>query len=272
LIEFLVAWGWTAPTAAGLGVVGYAGATTGRRRARRLAVDAARLEEQAAVRALVSAQADARSARAELARTQAARGRWVFDSPEVAQARRHLQRARDSLRAARLALRAARGQVQAERTRVRAIASPDELPLLQVVRRHDAVVSRWLEYETDVESALAFPQMTDPQHPQTAAFLVVMQEAQHRRPPTGALRMAPTDFLAYRDAVRRLEEAFTVAEDAALRTSAQRPAMPSSQPLDTPRAQAPRPEVSREAPSPGPDAPQRPVWPVPRRDPGPPSR
>lgn len=230
LFEVLALWWWTGPAAVGIGAVGYAGLTTGRRRSRRLALDAARVEEQAAVRAVISAQADTRTARAELAAAQAQRGRGVFDTPAMAEARRRLQHAKAAQRSAALALRARREHVRAERARISAISSADDLPLIRLVREHDAVMGRWLEYETDVESALVFPQMTDPRHPDTAAFLTAMQEAQHLRPPAGATRMAPADFLAYRDAVHRLTVAFTAAETSALRASTRpaprRPASP----------------------------------------------
>ncbi|MDQ1129923.1 hypothetical protein [Microbacterium sp. SORGH_AS_0888] len=230
LFEVLAFWWWTAPAAAGLGAVGYAGLTTGRRRSRRLALDAARVEEQAAVRDVLTARADTRTARAALAAAQAERGRGVFDTPAMAEARRRLQQAKAAQRRAVLALRAQREHVRAERARIAAIASPDDLPLVRLVREHDAVMGHWLEYETDVESALVFPQMTDPRHPTTAAFLTAMQEAQHLRPPSGATRMPAADFVAYRAAVGRLQAAFATAEESALRASTRPRTRPGTSP------------------------------------------
>ncbi|MDF2492337.1 MAG: hypothetical protein K0Q58_915, partial [Microbacterium sp.] len=170
LFEFLAAWWWTGPTTVGLGAVGYAGLTTGRRRARRLALDAARVEEGAAARALVAARAQTKSAQAQLLTAQARNG-TAPGSPAVAEARRQLHSAKQAQKSAALEVRASRSRVRAERTRLAAASGTDETPLAQVVHQHDAVLARWLEYETDVETAIAFPQMSDPRDPMTAAFL-----------------------------------------------------------------------------------------------------
>lgn len=210
---------WIAPAAGATAVVTYTGLTTGRRRARRLAVDAARIEEQEAARRVIEAHADARRARAELlaARARAPRGSWDFFA--TTDARRELARAKLAQRSATLALKSVRGQISSERARLGSMSTIEDYPLPRLVRRHDGIVARWLEYETDVASALAFPQMTDPRHPRTAAFLEAMQRAQRARPPAAAMRMPPADFVVYRRMVDELEAAFTAAEDAALRSS-----------------------------------------------------
>ncbi|KAA9134548.1 hypothetical protein [Microbacterium caowuchunii] len=305
LLEFLAAWWWAAPTTVGLGAVSYVGLTTGRRRARRLALDAARHEEQLAARAFVSAKADTRSAQAQLLSAQAQRGVPAPGIPTVPDARRQLQQAKQAQRAAGLALKAARSRVRAERVRMNGGASAD-LPLAQLVREHDALNARWLEYETDVETALAFPQMSDPHHPTTAAFLQAQRDAQWLRPAAATARMSPGDFVAYRRAVRTMEAAFTAAEDAALRATSARAATPPRAPAretfrsasaapsrpaaDTPRVESfsdaggPTPSArAAGAPSPAADADGRgesgprpdplpqPVWPVPGRRPRPPA-
>jgi hypothetical protein len=268
LLEFLAAWWWTGPTTVGLGVAGYAGVTTGRRRARRLALDAARHEEGEAARALMSARAEARSAQAQLLTAQAQRGAAAPGVPTVAEARRRAQQAKQSQRSAALALKASRAQVRAERTRMHATAKTDGSPLALLVREHDAVLARWIEYETDVETALAFPQMSDPRHPDTAAFLHAQRDAQWLRPSSPTARMAPGDFVAYRRAVRALEVAFTVAEDSALRASTRRvTANPSAPRPQTAAPESPPEPLRREA---GPATP-RTVWPVPGRSSRPPS-
>ncbi len=225
LVDVLAQWWWIAPAAGGVGVGTYAAFTTGRRRARRLALDAALLDEQDAVRRATEAQAVARVAKSELAVAQAAQGRGVWDVFAAPEARRRWQQAKLAQRNATLALRAARARTYAERARLTWRTPTEELPLPQLVRRHDAIMSRWLEYETDLASAVAFPQMTDPRHPATAAFLETMQRAQHLRPPAGAIRMLPADFRAYRRVVEELESAFAAAEDSALRASARRRAV-----------------------------------------------
>jgi hypothetical protein len=302
LIELLTAWWWAAPATVGLGVAGYAGVTTGRRRARRLALDAARHEEAEAARALMSARAEARSAQAQLLTAQAQRGTPAPGVPTVSEARRRVQQAKLEQRSAVLALKASRTQVRAERSRIHGTTKTDASPLAQLVRQHDVVLARWIEYETDVETALAFPQMSDPQHPDTAAFLHAQRDAQWLRPSSPTARMAPADFVAYRRAVRAVEAAFTVAEDSALLASSRRvtaaPGSPRPQTTDTARpartpASGPGPartQPSVAAPDPArpavappkPAQPEslrpaatpsaaRPVWPVPGRSPRPPS-
>lgn len=223
LVDVVAQWWWIAPAAVGVGAGGYAAATTGRRRARRLALDAALLTERDAVRHVTEAQAAARVAKSELAVAQAAQGRGVWDVFAAPEARRRWQQAKLAQRNAIVALRAARAQVSAERARLSWRTAPGDLPLAQLVRRHDEIMSRWLEYETDLASTVAFPQMTDPRHPATAAFLEAMRRAQHLRPDTGAIRMPPADFRVYRQAVDELEAAFSAAEESALRASARRP-------------------------------------------------
>jgi hypothetical protein len=244
LLVFLTTWWWAAPTAAGLGVIGYAGVTTGRRRSRRLALDAARHEERAAVQRALQAQADTRTAQAQLLSAQAQRGALAPGVPSVAEARRRLHEAKQAQRSAALALKASRAHVRAERARLHGTSSSDDLPLARLVREHDAVTARWLEYETDVETALAFPQMTDARHPATAAFLQAQRDAQRLRPASATTKMTAEEFVAYRTAVRQVEAAFAAAEDAALRASAARAsALPDAGPAT--------------------------IWPVPRRDPPP---
>lgn len=277
LLEFLAVWWWAAPAAAGAGTVGYVAATTGRRRARRLALDAARHQEQHAVRELLSARARTRAAQAEVQAARATR------SASHSEARRALNQAREAQRTATLLLRAARTRVKAERAQL--AARDAELPLARIVREHDAIAARWLEYETDVELAIAVPQMSDPHHPATAAYLQAMQRAQWLRPPSGATRMDPADFVAYAAAVRELNEAFAAAETAALRASAERGRRRTEVPPRERRAASDTPRVIRteparsapEAPKPAARAEESPgttervvraVWPVPRRSGG----
>ncbi len=266
LLEVLTLWWWTAPTAVGLGAVGYVGLTTGRRRARRLALDAARHEEGAAARALMAARAHTRSAQAQLLTAQAQRRAPAAGVPSVAEARRLLQSARLAQRSATLELKASRSRVRAERVRLHAQGA-DLTPLGQVVHEHDAILLRWIEYETDVETALAFPQMSDPHHPATSAFLQAERDAQWLRPASPTARMSPADFVAYRNAVRALERAFTAAEDDALRASTRasasvRPmggtAPHRAEPLASPAPPAAEAPLRSAAGTPG-------VWPVPRR-------
>jgi hypothetical protein len=93
-----------------------------------------------------------------------------------------------------------------------ATRDPSAAPLAALLRRHDAVTARWLDYETDVAKLIAFPQMTDARHPSTAAFLVHRAEASRLRPASATARITAVDFVAYRDAVQALEGAFAIAE------------------------------------------------------------
>ncbi|WP_309064665.1 hypothetical protein [Microbacterium sp.] len=200
---------WIAPAAGGAGAIGFG---LRRRRdavsGRRLGYDAARLE-------LRQAQADARAAadavrfaRAELARVVADHAASRTDAGHVAAARRALRDAQLAAKAAHARVRACRARLVAER---RALTGHGETPLERVRGRHDAVLARWMEYETDPAKILAFPAMSDGRQPATASFLSALQRARDLRP-GGQGRPTPADFAAYRDAVEELERAFDAAE------------------------------------------------------------
>lgn len=204
-------WWWVAPAAAGAGATGY---TMARRRGtvngRRLGYDAARLEFRRAQLDARAAADAARVARADLARVAADRAAARADASAVASARR-------ALRDAQLAARAAAARVKASRVRIsteRSSMSAGVLPLERLRSRHDALLARWMEYETDPARAIAFPQMSDGRQPATAAFLVALQRARDARPRPDS-RMSPEEFGAYRVAVEDLERAFDIAERAA---------------------------------------------------------
>ena len=93
-----------------------------------------------------------------------------------------------------------------------AATAADPLPIERLFAAHDAVVARWMAYETDVAKALAYPQLSDTRQPATLAFLRAYREAQQLRPASARERIPPEQFLAYRDAVRALEAAFDEAE------------------------------------------------------------
>lgn len=183
------------------------GLTAGRRRDRRLELDAARHEEGQAYRALIAAKAQVRTAQADVL---AARSQSGISAAPI-QAKRALQAARDAEKAAAFALRASRARVKASYAQYRANSSAEPLPIERLYAAHDAVNARWLEYETDVDKALAFPQLTDAQHPATVAFLRAQREAQFVRPTPGR-RVAPAQFVAYRRAVASMDETLTEAE------------------------------------------------------------
>lgn len=206
ILLFVSGWWWIAPAAAGAGAAAYAGITARPRRARRLELDAARHDERLAYRDLVAAKARVRTAHAELL-TSKSRG----SSRPAAQARSELQSARTDEKSASLALRASRARVKAGYTQYRTARSGDPLPIDRLAALHDAINARWLGYETDIDKALAFPQLTDPRHPATAAFLDAQREALVKRPLLRE-RATPEQYSEYRAAVRALELALLDAE------------------------------------------------------------
>ncbi|WP_214468036.1 hypothetical protein [Microbacterium flavescens] len=206
LILLVQGWWWAAPAAAGVGAASYMGLTTGRRRARRLELDAARHEEAQAYRALVNARAQVRVAQADVL---AARSRTTGMVP--LEAKRALHSARDAEKSASYALRASRARVKASYAQYRSTPATEPLPIARLQSAHDAVNARWLSYETDVDKALAFPQLTDSRHPTTVTFLRAQREAQFLRP-SADRRITPAEFVRYRDAVAAMDTALTAAE------------------------------------------------------------
>ena len=77
---------------------------------------------------------------------------------------------------------------------------------------HDAVTSRWLEYELDVSKLIAFPAMSDGRQPLTAAFLRAKKVADGLRPASPKTKLTRAQLTEYRDAVTDYEVAFDVAE------------------------------------------------------------
>lgn len=200
-------WWWVAPATIAAGAGAYGALTTGRRRARRLELDAARHEESQAYRALVAAKAHVRTAQADMLAARARTG----SSPASVDTRRALSSARDAEKSAAYALRASRARVKASYAQYRAQTAAEPLPIERLYAAHDAVNARWLSYETDVDKALAYPEVTDSRHPATVAFLRAQREAQFVRPTPGT-RVAPAQFVAYRTAVADLDAALVEAE------------------------------------------------------------
>ena len=220
ILLFVESWWWAAPAAAGAGAATYAGVTAKGRRARRLELDAARREVSLAYRALVSARARVREAQANVLAARAsspvpALGPSWLGSPATIEAKRQLQIAKRAEKSASLDLRARRARVRATTVQYHAATAADPLPIEKQFAAHDAVVARWMAYETDVAKAIAYPQLSDMREPATLAFFRAYRQAQELRPASARDRIPPEQFLAYRDAVRALEAAFDAAERAA---------------------------------------------------------
>ncbi|GAA3929955.1 hypothetical protein [Microbacterium soli] len=203
---------WLAPSAVGAGAAGFVAIR--RRRTmtgRRLGYDAARLELRQARQEARAAADAARIVRAETAGVVADRAAARTDGAAVASARRRLREAQRASKASAARVKAARARVSAERAAIRRGAHP-----LDAVRaRHDRVLARWMDYETDAAKALAFPAMSDARQPFTAAFLAAVEQAGVLRPSAQERRMTASDFSRYRRAVDDLEQAFDIAERSA---------------------------------------------------------
>ena len=220
-------WWWIAPAAAGAGTVGWIGVRNTRRRAlpaggstteraartwanrpmskaaaRRLELDAALLDQQNARHAVTRGRAEVKIADAEVMRAQAERAASRASSDAVVAARARLTAAQRELRAASAEIRARRAAVRAAKSMLPAIrAGSAPLPVARLFAEHDAILQRWMAYETDPALAIDFPAMSDSRS-----------------------RLEPADFLAYRDAVRALRHAFERAERAARHGRDERPA------------------------------------------------
>lgn len=217
---------WVAPMSVGAGAVGWMG-LRGQRTAgaRRLEVHAAQHELRSAHEALTRARADVAVAHADLVRTQAERSAHRAADRDVASARRALQNARQAAKTATATLQSRRLSLHAARAAVpRVGADATEYPLAKTIGAHNAVLVRWMEYETDPALRIAFPAMSDGRSAVMAAFLREQAEAQRLRPASATARMTPAEFAAYRDAVRRVEKSFDAAEHEVLHGAGPRPA------------------------------------------------
>lgn len=215
---------WVAPTAAGAGAAGYAMARRrGTVNGRRLGYDAARLELRRAQLDARAAADAARVARADAARVVAERAAARADAEAVESARRALREAQLASRAAVARVRVSRVRVSTERS---AMAAGGMLPLERLRARHEALLARWMEYETDPARAIAFPAMSDGRQPATALFLAALERARDARPRPDT-RVTAEDFATYRVAVDELERTFDVAERTA-RGEQVRPELPDA--------------------------------------------
>lgn len=257
LLALFAEWWWIGPAAAGAGTVGWVGVRRTRRRAlpagsntpgvtttgdraarawasrplsksaaRRLELDAAQLDLQTARLAVARGRADVKVADAEVVRAQAERAASRVSPEAVSAARARLVDAQRDLRAAAAEVRARRAGVKAAKVMLPAIRSGSApLPIVRLLAEHDAILARWMAYETDLSLAIDYPAMTDPRSPFLAEFLRAHERAQWLRPATPQTRLEPAEFLAYRDAVRRAAHAFDHAEQTARRGGQPQPSV-----------------------------------------------
>lgn len=222
ILALVAEWWWIAPAGAGAGALGWIGLR--RRRPslrpaqRRLELDAAQLDVRRAQQTVTHSRAQLKVARAELLRAQAEKSTPRGAAGAVAEARRRLQLAERQARAAVADLKARRAGVQAARAMMPAPRDePERFPLARLMAEHDALAARWMEYETDAAKAIGFPMMSDARWPPLELFLREHQQASWLRPASRDARIAPADYSAYREAVRRATHAFDAAERQARR-------------------------------------------------------
>lgn len=129
-------------------------------------------------------------------------------------------------KAAAADVRAKQVRLSAARAAIPAPRAPR--PLARLQGEHEAIVVRWMQYETDPGLQIAYPAMTDVKQPATADYLRAAGRAvDARRAADG--RAGPAEFAAYRDAVADLERAFEAAEHAArVRAGEESPAASSA--------------------------------------------
>lgn len=190
----------------------------------RLEYDAARYSLREATSQSLTARAQQRHARAELSRIQAQHRLGKTQSHDVSRARTLANRAQDEARAAAAEVRARRAQVAAARSNMATNGrDPERSPYARLVRVHQEITVRWMEYETDPAKQIGFPNMSDGRHPLTAKYLEAQQRASWLQPDPNR-KVRPEEFARYRDAVALLQHAFAVAEaDARGKTAPQRP-------------------------------------------------
>lgn len=220
-------WWWIAPSAIAAGTAGVIGVKRHNKSSgRRLAFDAARHDLRMAQQVAAERRTALKIARADLARVLAERAAQRASAEQVASARRMLRERERDAKAAAADVRARHVRLNAARAAIPAGSAPR--PLERLHAEHDAVVARWMRYETDPALQISYPAMTDVRRPATAAYLRASgHAAEMRRAATGKITAA--EFAAYRDAVAELERAFEAAEHAAKVQAGESPSNPAWQ-------------------------------------------
>lgn len=219
---------WAVPATA---VAGTAGVVAVRRHrsvkgGRRLAYDAARHDVRTAQQAVTDSKMAVKVARADTAHIVAERAANRASAEHVAVAKRMLREKERDVRAAVAELHARRVRLTAARAAIPTASG--QRPLDRLRGEHDAVVGRWMLYETDPGLLISYPAMTDVKQPATAAYLKAAAHAVEMRRIT-SYRITPADYAAYRDAVSALEQAFALAEVNARTQAGERPPAPAWQ-------------------------------------------
>lgn len=145
----------------------------------------------------------------------------VAKSWERAAKRRHERRLetlrlKAELKTAEIEARALTGERTRRPGAPRVIDSTASVPsnelLERLMKEHDEVTARWLDYELDVAKLIAFPAMSDGRQPLTAAFLRAKKTADALRPASADAKVGEQQITEYLDAVGNYAVAFEVAE------------------------------------------------------------
>jgi hypothetical protein len=89
--------------------------------------------------------------------------------------------------------------------------------LRRILAEHDAVNTRWLDYELDVGKMIDYPMMSDVREPLTVDFLRAKRAADGIRPDTADSPVSDSRLAEYRNAVHAFGLAFDIAEREARR-------------------------------------------------------
>lgn len=89
--------------------------------------------------------------------------------------------------------------------------------LARAISAHDDVTRRWFEYETNLQTVIDFPMMTNVREPLTADFHRARIVADDLRPTDPAAPVDRAHLREYRDAVHAYRAAFEIAEREAQR-------------------------------------------------------
>lgn len=208
-------WWWIAPAAAGAGIVASVGLRRAQRSSgRRLAVDAARADLKQAQSQVGEQRRLLTLARADYSRALAEQRASRAGSAAVASARRAMKRAEQNARLAAAEVRARRAHLRVAQAEVPPASQIDRYPLARLHSTHDAIIARWMDYETDPAKLIAYPMMSDGKDPAMAAFLAAARDARDLRPST-ASGLSTEAYTQYREAVTRLGRTFDIAEHTA---------------------------------------------------------
>ncbi len=203
---------WLAPSIVAVGAIGVVGVRRVQRNdPRRLAYRAAQFDVGEARRTAIRRRAELKVARAEYRRHVTERSFRRETGVDLSGSRRSVRDAERAVRAADAATRLAYARRSAARQELSLLKDPEKYPLARVKAQHDAVLRRWLDYETDPAMVIAYPAMSDGSVPTTGEFFAASQRAGWLRPAANT-RVTPEQFARYRDAVHALEEAFENAE------------------------------------------------------------